>query len=412
MPNAVLTAKNAPGVTAKLVAMNLRERAKFIKSIDKEDEATWSAQFESANPGDTIYIKKPARFITGTNLDITSTMQDIKEEKVALTLDTLRNVAFKMTSLETAYDRPIKYWNDNFVAPAVNALAAELERTMLNKACLAVSNLVGTDGTPPGAILDFLTANERIYQNLAPEDDRMLALINPATNTKTVDARKGLFQSSERIKEQYENGYIGLGEGFNYLRSNLLPTFTTGTATGAITVTTTSVNGATTIALTGTGTQTLVAGQVFTVAGVYDVHPLTKQTQANLKQFVITANNTAAGGLYTGVQISPTIYDAATGGSLQNVSALPTATNVVTLWNTTTSTGDAQNLCYHPSAFRFVSVPLYTPKNRDFAAQETVDGISVRALRDFDIRTSESIMRFDVLCGLAAVRSEWACRVA
>lgn len=411
MPNAVLTAKNAPGVTAKLVAAHLRDKAKFVKSIRKEDDAQFREMYKAANPGDTVYVKKPARFTAGSSLDITSTIQDIQQEKVALTLDTLRNVSFKMNSLETAYDKPIQYWNDEFVEPAMNTLAAEIDRLMLDKAVKATSNLVGTAGTQPGAVRDFLQAGQKLYENLVPEDSNLFGILTPATNTAMVDARKGFFQSSARIAQQYEDGYIGMGEGFQYVRSNLLPTITNGTATGAITVTTTSVTGATTIALTGTGSQTLTAGQVFTVAGVFDVHPLTKQALPTLKQFVITANNTASGGSYTGVQISPTIYGP-TSGSLQNVSALPTSSSVVTLFGAA-STAYAQNLCFHKDAFRFVSVPLYKPEGAvDFSASETVDGISMRILRGFDIKTSESIMRFDILCGLAPVRPEWATRVS
>lgn len=407
MTNAVLTAKNAPGVTAKLVAAHLKEKAKFIKSISKESSSLWAEQYKTANPGDTVYVKKPARMTVGSTIDVTSTIQDLLEEKVPLVLNKVANVAFKMNSLETAYDRPIKEWNDSFVEPAMNALAAEMDRWALSTSVLGTANLVGTAGTPPGAVLGFLQAGQKIYENIAPEGSDMFGMINPATNTNTVDARKGLFQKSDRIAEQYAQGYIGQGEGFEYMRSNLLPTITNGTATGAHTVTTTALTAATTLAITGTGTQTLKAGQVFTITGFYDVHPLTKVSTGQLKQFVITADATASGGAYT-VSISPTIYGP-TSGSLQNISALPTSSSVVNLFGVL-STAYQQNLMYHPEAFRFVSIPLYTPANRDFAASENIDGINVRVLRDFDIRTSESIMRFDILGGIAIVRPEWACR--
>jgi len=407
MVNAVLTAKNAPGVTAKLVAAHLKEKAKFIRSISKESDTTWSDQYKSANPGDTIYVKKPARMTVGSNIDVTSTIQDLLEEKIPLVLNKVANVAFKMNSLETAYDRPIKYWNDAFVEPAMNALSAEMDKWALSTAATGVANLVGTAGTQAGAILGFLQGAQKIYENVAPEGSDMFGMINPATNTATVDARKGLFQKSDRIAEQYDRGYIGQGEGFEYMRSNLLPTLTNGTATGAHTVTTTSVTGATTLAVTGTGTQTITAGTVISIAGFKEVHPITKQAYAYDKQFVVTANATAVAGAYT-LSISPAIYGP-TSGSLQNISALPTSTSVVTIFGVA-STAYAQNLLYHPDAFRFVSIPLYTPKNRDFAASQEVDGINVRVLRDFDIRTSESIMRFDILGGLALVRPEWSCR--
>lgn len=415
MSNLVLTAKNAPGVTSKLVAAHLKEKAKFIRSISKEDDATFRQQYKTANPGDTVYTKKPTRFKVGSNLDITSNIEDIKQEKVALTLDKLANVAFKMDSLEMAYDKPIKYWNDEFVEPAMNALAAEMDRWALEKAALYTSNLVGTAGVQPGAISDFLEAGEKLYENLAPEDDKLYAMINPKTNTATSNARKGLFQSASDIAKIYKKGYIGEGEGLTYLRSNLLPTFTNGGDVTGIAVEASVVaisNGMSTLGVDGVGSGlTIKAGSVFTIAGVYDVHPLTKQTLPTLKQFTVLADVTETSGNSVTLSISPAIYYDST-DSRQNVSAAPVdETGTLTFFGNA-STAYAQNLAYHTNAFRFVSVPLYTPDGLDFAASETVDGISVRALRDFDIKTSESIMRFDILAGLAAVRPEWACRVS
>jgi hypothetical protein len=412
MTNEVLTAKNAPGVTAKLVAAHLKEKAKFIKSISKENDATFRDQYKVANPGDTVYIKKPTRFTVGSNLDITSNIEDIKQEKVPLKLDKLANVAFKMDSLETAYDKPIKHWNDEFVEPAMNALAAELDKWALEKAARYTANLVGTAGVQSGAILQFLKAGEKIYENLAPEDDKLYAMINPSTNTATVDARKGLFQKSERIAEQYQNGYIGQGDGFTYLRSNLLPTFSNGADVSGIAVEATVQaisNGMSTLGVDGvTSGATITKGTNFTVAGVYDVHPLTKQALPTLKQFTVTDDVTEISLNSVVMSISPAIYYTS-GDSRQNASVAPADEAALTFFGLA-STAYRQNLCYHMDAFRFVSVPLYLPKNQDFAAQENVDGISVRALRGFDVKTSESIMRFDILAGLAAIRPEWACR--
>jgi len=88
MANDILTAKNAPGVTAKLVAAHLADKASFCKSISKEPESTWDDQYKAASPGDTIYVKVPSIMeVVEDNLDITSAIKDIKDTKVALTLD-------------------------------------------------------------------------------------------------------------------------------------------------------------------------------------------------------------------------------------------------------------------------------------------------------------------------------------
>lgn len=414
MSNEVLTAKNAPGVTAKLVAAHLKEKAKFISSISKEDASQFGDSFKASQPGDTIYVKKPTKFTTGSTLDVSATKQDIKQEKVALPLDLYRNVAFSMNSLETAYDKPIKYWNDEFVEPAMNALSAEMDRICLEKAARYTSNLVGTAGTQPGTVRGFLEAYEKIYQNLAPEDDKLYAMMNPATNTEFADNIKGLFHDGE-IAKTFGKGYVGSGQGFNYMRSNLLPTFTnggdvTGLAVEASVVT--IANGMDTLGVDGVGSGlTIKAGSVFTIAGVYDVHPLTKQALPTLKQFTVLADVTETSGNAVTLSISPAIYYTA-GDSRQNVSAAPVdETGTLTFFGTE-SGSYANNLCYHKDAFRFCSVPMYVPDGEDFAAQETVDGISVRAIRYFDGDTSVSSMRFDILAGLAPVRPEWATRYA
>ena len=83
----VNTLKNAPGVIAKLAAGMLEDKVQFSKVIDKADKSDHDGK-NGYNAGDTIYISKPARFIPGTNADITSVIQDVVEEKTPLTLDT------------------------------------------------------------------------------------------------------------------------------------------------------------------------------------------------------------------------------------------------------------------------------------------------------------------------------------
>lgn len=413
MANTILTAKNAPGITAKLAAAHLEEKSLFCKSISKEDSSTWSDKYKQSSPGDTIYVKVPPRFKVGASLDITSAIQDIKDEKVPLVLDKTGTIGIKMSSLESAYDKPIKYWNDEYVEPAMNALAADIDKWALEKACALTANLVGTAGTQPGAIRGFLQARQKLVENLAPTDSKNFFSINPATNTETVDARKGLFQKSDLIAKQYEMGYIGTGEGFNYLEGNLLPTFTNGVDVTGIAVEASVVaitNGMTTLGVDGVTTAAVITrGSVFTISGVYDVHPLTKQTLPTLKQFVVTANATENGSNQATLSISPAIYYDST-DPRQNVSAAPVDETGALVFFGAASTAYAQNLGFHKDAFRLATVPLYLPKNEEMSAQETLNGITVSIVRGFDIRTRESILRFDLLAGLAAVRPEWAVR--
>jgi hypothetical protein len=415
MANAISTNKAAAGIVAKAMAGMLADKLQFVKAIDKEDGGIFGENFKSVQPGDTIYVNKPARFNIRTGS--TFAAQDIVEERASLVVNQKLGVDVTATSNELATDLAIKSWSKRVLDGAASRIAQEVERNVLSQAVLATSNIVGTPGTPVNAASTYLQALQKLDENLAPQDDKRKVLITPGANTATVDALKGLFQSSEEIAKQYKMGYMGQALGFNFLRNNLLPTITHGTATGAITVTTTSSEGATTLALTGTGSQTLVAGQVFTIANVFAVHPITKASLGYLAQFVVAANNTASGGAYTGVTFSVgganyVRASNSTAGAvgLQNVSALPQGTATVTLVGTA-STAYSQNIAFHPSAMRFCSVPLVMPDDVAFKAQETVDGITVRVLQQYQISDDTMPMRFDILFGSCVVRPEWMCRL-
>lgn len=408
MPNTVLTNLNAPGIVAKVAAKMLADKVQFVKGVDKEPYDTFNG-VNGYQSGQTIQIAKPARFIMNSGADITAQIQDVVEEKQALTLSSQRNVALNFTSAEIATDFGLKQWMKRVVDPAMTTLANGIEGEVLTTVKNATYNIVGTPGSTVFDTDTMMSATQKLDENLTPMDDNRFALLNPFANRSAVNARKGLFQASDEIASQYKNGYIGQADGFTYIRNSLLPIQLNGTASGAHTVTTTSVTGATTLAVTGTGTQTITAGTVFTVAGVFAVHPITKATMPNLQQFVVTANATAVAGAYT-LSVSPTIYGP-TSGSLQNVSQLPTSTSAVTFLTGSASTSYVQNMTYHTSAVRFVSAPLVMPDGLDMAAQETADGITVRVIRDYLPLTDKMIMRLDVLYGVAVVRPEWITRV-
>lgn len=409
MTNTITNMKDAPGVIARLAAEMMADKCLFSKSIDVADET----DFEGKNgyqAGDTIYVNKPARFVPTTSEDITSAIQDVKEEKVPLTLDVYKVVPTALTTTEMATTMSFKNWTNRVLEPMVSSIAQYVDLAYLDKAVKATYNLVGSAGSTVFDTDTLLSAGAKISEMGCPNLDDRYALLNSQAMRSATNARKGLFQSSEEISKQYKKGYVGTADGFDFLTSNLLPTITNGSATGSITVTTTIVTeGQATINLTGTGTQTLKKGQVFTIAGVYAVHPITKVSYPYLQQFVVTADNTASSGSFTGVGISPAVYSSASGG-LQNVSQLPTSTSTVTLVGSA-STAYGQSLTFQKSAFRRVSVPLIKPEGMHMAAQETQDGHTVRVLADFNILTGKMIMRVDYLGGLAAVRPEWATRI-
>lgn len=413
MPNALNTLKNAPGVIAKLAAGMLEDQLQFCKSIDKADESDFGGK-NGFNAGDTIYVNKPARFIPGSTADITSNIQDVIEEKVALTLDIRRVVPIALTSAEIATEAALKSWANRILKPAVSSIAQYVENTMLTRAVNATYNLVGTPGSTVFDTDTMLAAGQKLDEFLAPASDEKYALLNPAANRSAVNARKGLFQSSEEVSKQYKKGVIGLADGFTYLHNNLLPTHANGVDVTGIAVEASVVpisNGMSTLGVDGVASgATITAGTVFTISGVNAVHPITKADLGYLQQFTVTADVTETAGNSVTLAISPSIYYTTT-DPRRNVTAAPVDETGALVFVGPASTAYTQNLAYASSAFRMVSVPLVMPDGLDMAAQETYKGITMRVIRDYDVLTDKLIMRLDFLGGIAAVRPEWACRI-
>jgi hypothetical protein len=413
MPNNINTNKAAPGIIAKLAAGMLEDQLQFCKSIDKADETDFAGK-NGYNAGDTIYVSKPARFIPGTSADVTSVIQDVVEEKVALPLDIRYVVPVALTSAEIATDLSLKSWANRVLKPAVSSMAQYIEKAMLNKAINYTSNCVGTAGSTVFDTDTMLSADQKLQEFLAPMSDNKFALLSPAATRSAVNARKGLFQSSEEISKQYKNGTIGQADGFSYLRNNLLKSLTLGVDVSGMAVEASVVaisNGMSTLGVDGvTSGATIKAGSVFTLAGVNAVHPITKADLGYLQQFVVTADVTETSGNSVTLAISPSIYYTNT-DPRQNVSAAPVDETSTLTFIGSASTTYTQNLAYASSAFRMASVPLVLPDGLDMAAQETYKGFTVRVVRDYDILTDKLIMRLDFLGGLAPVRPEWACRI-
>ncbi|TXH18927.1 MAG: hypothetical protein E6R03_01330 [Hyphomicrobiaceae bacterium] len=404
----VSTIKARAGVIAELAAGFLDDHMQFVKTIDKADKSDFGGM-NGFMAGDTVNINVPAQFTLGTGADITSTIQDVVETKVPLTVNNQYNVPIAFTSAEIATDFGLKSWAKRVLEPQMITLANNVEAACLAQAVNATYNSVGTAGSTVFDTDTILAAGQKLDQSGCADYDNRYVLLNPAANRSAVNARKGLFQQSTAISEQYKNGAMGMADGFTFLRNNLLPSVTNGNDVVFEVRTTVNTQGQSTLvveALTA-NTGTVKKGEVFTIAGVYAVHPVTKAVLPDLQQFVATADKTADSNGYATLDISPAMY---TTGGQQNISAFPQDGAAITPVGAA-STAYTQNLAYHKSAFRFVSLPLVLPEGVDMAAQKTRNGITVRIVRDFDVLKDRMIMRADILWGMANVRPQFASRI-
>lgn len=402
MSNTILT----PSMIAKEALMQFKNGMGFSANVDK----SYSKDFgkKGAKIGTSEKIRKPNRF-TATN-GATYSAQDVTEDYVNLSIDTQKHVGFDFLSSDLTLS--IDEFASRYLKPGALALVNQVDVDGLAIAGKNVANAVGVAGTTPSALLTYLEAKQKIMESAGPQDDSYSYLVNPAASTKIVDALKSLFQSGDEISKQYKRGVMGQAAGGEWMISQSIYSATSGQRGGTPAMNGATASGASTLVtdgFTASAANRVKAGDVFTVASVYKVNPITKQSTGVLQQFVATADAASDGSGNCTISISPTIYSS---GSLQNVDALP-ADNALLTFLPATSTVTAHNILMHEQAFGLAFVPLEKPEGVHFSAVETdpETGISIRIIRDYDLSNDKFRCRMDVAYGWAALRPEWACKI-
>jgi len=359
-----------------------------------------------AKIGSTLRIRLPDRALVtdGAALGVA----DDNEQFTSLAVSSQKHVAVNFTTAEMALS--LDDFSERVLAPRISQLAASVDADVAN-AYASIFNSVGTPGTTPATSAVLLAAQQKLNETASPMSQRYTT-VNPAANAGLVEGMKGFFNPTDTISKQFKSGMMGTGVlGFDEINmSQSIRQFTTGSraASGATVTTTVSTQGQATLAISGTGTQTIAAGDVFTIAGVYAVNPQTRESTGSLQQFVCTALNTASGGAYANVAISPAIYTAA--HALATVDAFPLATAAVTFVGTA-STVYPQNLVYNKNAIAFATADLLMPQGVDMASRANHNGISLRIVRQYDINNDRMPCRIDVLYGYGVIRPQLATRL-
>jgi hypothetical protein len=377
----------------------------FLKTINRQYDSRFAQ--EGAKNGGTLLIRNPNEYTVNTGA--TMVVQDQAETTQTLTLATQKNVAMSFSSAERTLS--IDDFTTRFIDPAMSRLAAEVEYTVLSNVYKDVANYSGTPATTPASLAAVLNAGVKLTNNLAPRDGRSL-LLDPTAMAAVTASVSSYFQKASEIEKAFSDGFMGRASGFDWYESAMTPSHTNGTRTDATPVCdiSTITNGATTITTTGMGSLTLKAGDVFTIADVYEMNRETKQQYSYLKQFVVTADMTCDGTDV--ISISPAIY---VSGAKQNAYASAWTGSKALVFVAAGGSGAAsltavQNLAYHRDAFTFVTADLEMPDSGK-AVKAVFDGVSMRMWKSSDIINDVHPTRIDVLFGYKTIRPEWACRV-
>lgn len=386
----------------------LHQKLTFVGSCDKQYDSSFAK--EGGKIGDSLRIRKPNQFTVATTAALAA--ENTVEESVTLQVSNQYHVDMNFTSVDLTMD--VELFAERFLEPAMSVLAAKIEDKVMTDTYKGLYNLVtDSDGISnvPNTFKDYLNVRRKLQEGLAPTNDRSIH-ITPAASVEIVDALKGLFHDSSEIKRQYREGLMGRTAGMDWYENTLIPTHTRGAGESA-TVSGSQTEGSSSLVLASAGvSKAIKAGDTFTIASIYSVHPETKVSTGVLQRFVVTADVTTAGDESVTLSISPPLYG--TNGAAypkQNISALPGNGAVVT-WDGSVSTAYAQMLAVQKGCVAFATADLVMPKGVDFSAREVLDGISMRVVRQYDISNDRFPCRIDVLFGSKAIRPEWGCRIA
>ena len=400
MANTIIT----PDIIAKEALMQLENNLVMGKLVHREYKK------EFVKVGESVSVRKPVKFSVSTGA--TRVNQDVEEASTSITVDQRKHVSWKFSTQDLTMK--IDEYSERYIQPAMIALANNVYAALTGLYKGVFAN-VGTAGTTPTTFLHFGAAAQRMDELAVPTEQRRLVL-NPAASLTAADMLKGLY-NPELVKGAVRGRTIGQLAGFDTYMDQNIKRHTTGVWGG-----TPAVNGASqSVAYSaathtyGSTSQTLnvdgltattgavKAGDVFTIAGVNSVNPVSKEDTGVLQEFVVQADGTASGTGTIALTISPAIIIS---GPFQTVTAAPADNALITLKATHTA-----NLAFHKNAFALVTCPLELPDGAAWKARQSHNGLSVRVVKDYDIDSDDEVIRIDILYGVKSLYPELACRL-
>ncbi len=388
MANSILT----PSIIAKEALMILENNMVLGGLVYRDYKK------EFVKIGSTVTIRKPVKFTIRSGA--TASIQDVTEQSTSIVVSSQKGVDWAFTSSDLTLT--IEEYSNRYIKPAMNVIANQIDQDV---AFLYrdVYNATGTAGTPPATFADLAAAGRKLDEFAAPREDRRLVL-NPAGHWSIADGLKGVFEP-DIVEGIINNAYLGRKAAFDMYMDQNMVSHTKGTSTGTPLVNGAAQSGASllTKGWSNSITGILKQGDVFTMAGVNAVNPVSKQTIGSLQQFAVTADANSDGSGNATISISPPLT---TSGPYQTVTVAPADNAAITVVS-----NHSANLAFHKNAFALVMVPMVLPDSAVWKARESFNNMSVRIIKDYDVTNDKEICRLDVLYGVKTLYPELACRV-
>lgn len=359
---------------------------------------------EYAKEGDTVNIRRPTAYLgQADNLDITGYREDIQQATVPVKMDKTHTIPVQIGALERTFD--FNRFSDDVLKPAMVRMKDQIEAHIASK-YTEFYHFTGTPGTVPATFKALAGMGAVLTDGAVPQSGRV-GFHSPEAAVELADGLKGVYVQ-DKAKTAFEEATIGRYGGFTNYETVYAPTHTVGAHGGSP-----KVNGASqnvtyaaskqtwsqtlsTDGWTNSTTGVLKAGDVFTIAGVYAVNPVSRASTGRLQTFTVLED--ADSGASTGpadLTISPPII---TSGAYQTVSAAPADNADITVKTGTAGAQYRQSLMLHPKSIALVTRKIDIPSGSGVkTTTKSGNKVTVSCTEFVDGNTLAQTFRFDIL---------------
>lgn len=386
---------------SKMAMDCLENNLTFTKFVNRQYDDQFRA--DGAKNGDSCNIRIPGSYSTRSGS--VANPQGYNDAYKPLTLSQYGvDLAFTTKELRLNIED-----GEAFKQNVLNPMIAPLANLIDQQGTALLTQVYQAAGTPATAMTDlqgFLDGGAILDEAAVPRDGEWAAIMAPRCQSSIVGGLKTLFNPNDDIAEQYRNGTMGrLAGGFKFSMDQNITAAAVGTRAAATAAYASGATEGGTSVVASAGSGNVAVGDVFTIAGVYKVNPVSKASTGQLQQFVVTA-----AAAYTALAFQPAMYTAAS-GPLQNITALPSGTPAIVFLGATGVVG-TNNVVFHKDAFGLVCVDLPKPEGVNCTRVRSKKlNVPLRMIQWYNGTQDTELYRLDVLFGWSVLRPTFAARV-
>ena len=358
---------------------------------------------EYTTVGNTVNIRRPVQYQgQDDNLDITGVREDIEQATIPVTMDKTCTVPVQIGALERTFD--FDRFSRDILQPAMVRLKDKIEAHIASKYS-DFYHFTGTPGTVPSTFKSIAGMGAVLTDGAVPNSGR-IAFHGTDASVELADGLRTTYVSN-KAKTAFEEAEIGRYGGFMNYESVYAPTHTVGALGGTPLVNGGSQNTTyasskqtfsqtlTTDGWTNSVTGVLKKGDVFTIAGVNAVNPVSLVSTGRLQTFVVKADADSDGSGNASLTISPPII---TSGPYQTVDAAPADNAAITVKTGTAGTQYKQSMLLHPQSIALVTRKLDIPNGQGVrTTTKSGNKVTVSCTEFVDGNTLAQTFRFDIL---------------